>query len=158
MIFSPSFYFETWLALYFMSLHCAHLSFFQRVGIFMCFKNFLETFMCLLYFFLQYVAQPFCLFTMLGRSYFQNMEYLCHGDESMLQRIPSVGIAVICGVYVSFDLGSMKNLSTVITKLDKTQHKISCICRRFMPSIDMALVGHLIFTQGTCYLHFNFLR
>ena len=80
------------------------------------------------------------------------MEYLCGGEGNMLLHIPSVVIAVICGVYVSFDLGSMKNLSTVITGLGKTQHKISCICRRFMNMYGFG--GHLIFTQGTCYLNF----
>ena len=84
------------------------------------------------------------------------MEYLCGGEGNMLLHIPSVVIAVICGVYVSFDLGSMKNLSTVIAELDKTQHKISCVCGWFMPTMDMALMGHLIFTQGTCNLHFKF--
>jgi len=57
---------------------------------------------------------------------------------------------------VSFDLRSMKNLSTVIAELDKTQHKKSCVCRWLMPTMDMALVGHLTLTKGTCYLHFDF--
>jgi hypothetical protein len=38
---------------------------------------------------------------------------------------------------VNFDLGSIKNLSTRVTKLDKTQHKINDICKRLMSCINI---------------------
>jgi hypothetical protein len=46
------------------------------------------------------------------------MEYLFDSDGCIFSVL-----AVICGVYMSFDLGSMKNFSTGVTNLTKLSTK-----------------------------------
>jgi hypothetical protein len=46
------------------------------------------------------------------------MEYLFDSDGCIFSVL-----AVICGVYISFDLGSMKNFSTGVTNLTKLSTK-----------------------------------
>ena len=58
-------------------------------------------------------------------------------------------------MYVSFDLGSMKNLSTRVTELDKTQHKISGICRRFMSCINIyGFGGNFVYHSSNMLFEF----
>jgi hypothetical protein len=83
------------------------------------------------------------------------MEYLFAGDGNIFLRILSVGIVVLCGVYVSFDLGSMKNLSIGVTKLDQTQYKVRGIFGRFLSCMNTYGLGrYLYILQGTCHFEF----
>jgi hypothetical protein len=75
---------------------------------------------------------------------------------------PSVGVVQLFGgVYVISDLGSMKHLSTGVTELDQTQHKVRGICGWFCHERSyMALVGiwtsfkeHAIF--DFCFVKIN---
>ena len=72
--------------------------------------------------------------------------------ETCFSVFPSVGITILCGVYVSFDLESMKNLSTGVTKLDQTQHKVRGICGKYFFLSCMSIYGlgrYLNAIQGT---------
>ena len=60
---------------------------------------------------------------------------------------------------MSFDLGSIKHLSTGVTKLNQTQHKVRGICGKFLSC--MIIYGHgryLYVIQGTCYSVFYFCK
>ena len=62
-------------------------------------------------------------------------------------------------MYVSFDLGSMKYLSTGVTKFDRTQHKVRGICGRFLSCMNTYGLGRFLYIiQGTRYFKFCFIK
>ena len=123
MISFSSFCFEIWLA-FSHEPSCAHHHFF------LFFWILLEPSLCPYFFNL--FAQPGCLFLKLCQRDHIAWSFYVGGDgKHILAQSQCRNNYLFCGVYVSFDLGSMKHLSTRVTKLDQTQHKVRGICGRF---------------------------
>ena len=122
------------------------------------FLNAFGTFMCP-YIFFQCIAFMFFSKNMLGRSFFRAWSIHLWVMETCFSVFQVQEQLFIYGVYVSFDLGSMKYLSTGVTDLDQTQHKVRGICGRFLSCINTYGLGRYLYViQGTCYLKFYFVK
>ena len=126
---------------------CVPIYFFQYFGTFMCsifFNSFCIAFLSL-WKMLDHIFEAWSIYLLVM--------------ETCFTVFPVQEQLFICGVYVSFDLGSMKNLSTGVTKLDQTQHKVRGICGRFLSCMNTYGLGRFLYIiQGTCYFEFCFVK
>jgi len=91
---------------------------------------------------------------MLGRSYLVDGVFICWWWKHVLAYSHCTN-SLYMGVYVSFNLGSMKNLSTRVTKLHKTQHKVSGICRRLISCINIyGFGGNFVYHSSNMLFEF----